>query len=59
MRIKSYQSGWFDKELKCAIWKRNLLKEKKPLTEYKILRTKISSLIKKKKRTYFNETMKK
>ena len=27
-RIKrSYQSGWFEKELKCAIWQKNLLKK--------------------------------
>lgn len=58
-RIKrACQPPWFDDEVKEAIYKRNKLKQEKRFHEYSILRNQISSMIKKKKRNFYNDAIK-
>ena len=52
---KGYQSGWFDKELKCAIWKRDLLKKTFNFIQDS---QKLYKFPHKEKETYFNKAIK-
>ena len=58
-RIKhEIQPAWFTDEIKSAIFKRDKLHHDKKYDEYRILRNKITSMIKKSKKNFYNNAIK-
>ena len=55
---KEVQPEWFDNEVKTAIYTRNILKQNRQFTEFKIQRNKIYAMIRKKKRDFYNQAIK-
>ena len=58
-RVKRHsQPGWFNEEIKCAILERNRLHKQKEFMHYKIMRNKVTCLIKKSKKSFYNKAIK-
>lgn len=59
-RVKrDHQPKWFDSEVKEAIHKRDQFHKNKQFNEYKVQRNKITAMIRKKKRNFYNDAIKK
>ena len=57
-RVKRHkQPEWFNEEIKCAILERNRLHKRKEFTHYKMMRNKVTLLIKKSKKSFYNKAI--
>ena len=57
-RVKRHtQPAWFNDEIKTAIFERDKLKKNREFVKYKIMRNKVTSLIKKSKKNFYNKAV--